>query len=309
MPPDAAKEACATVEVCGDGRDNDCDGAVDCEDADCNAFQCAPLPDGWAPIAYAPTRETTCPEEFGAPGDTEEGAIDNPVQCSCDCRKDTGATCSPGQLTLRTGTACQANSVALSTTSNCGRFASPLRGEANTRFSVDRVVPQQGQCSGTPRQTGSGTRGSQLSRTCNVPRGQGCADGKTCIPRPVAPFAMCVVATSNQVACPPDYPIVHRLSDPPRDERSCGPCTCAMNARCSSRVRIYERNDCTADMNNLVTEVNNVDQCDLYAFPASTDLRSYDIRLRVADDTCSVTAPSQLVGAVVRTNQRLVCCQ
>src|SRR5262249_14825683 len=107
-----------TCEICDDGKDNDGNTKIDCDDSACTAnFGCVdPPPDGWSYVAInLASRASPCPPGFAASTDVVLLTDEKAMACKCDC-----------------GNPCQGNlTLALGSTASCTNGTQSFMGNTN----------------------------------------------------------------------------------------------------------------------------------------------------------------------------------
>jgi hypothetical protein len=250
--PDRATCMPAGPELCTDGIDNDCNGAVDCEDPACTGYTCIAAPAGWTPVAMTGSRGSTAdggPADAGAPAcpsgwSNRRDMVDTPRPAAAACACRCGGAPGPAMSMCVTG---GVRAIGLDTNSDtiCGDRADlvsvdggchpvfPWGGGGGGGVDSIRVV------SPAPTNVACAVLPTLLPRivddgaiiVCDPMNVAACMSG-TCVERPGA-FVVCLAHPGREPACPSGFgvPRVLRNASAIVDERSCaGTCACATTA-------------------------------------------------------------------------------
>lgn len=210
------------VEECGNGVDDDEDGAIDCEDEDCGAAACVPAaPEGWdGPIVVIYDADA-CPD--GSPPEASGTlclacACEGSVQCG-SALVSFGDCAGTFEETLGTGDGTCVDDLGVS------GGASGARGEA---------LPLTSSCVAT----GSGSLRSGV--LCAAGAGAGCPDGTSC----VAPSDGACVARDGDWPCPDGFPSKRSFAE--GEVAACTPCDCQPSPpACGGVTTLFTGNGCT----------------------------------------------------------------
>lgn len=213
------------AESCTNGADDDADGLIDCEDADCGGYYCIPAPvdpafAGGPQLLLASGDNTPCSPAFPDPGVDGLRLIDAPSPCACACASATGQACQ-ASATLHASAGCGGASSTANVGSTC------IAGGSGA--SVSAVAePAGGSC--MPSSVAPVAPTFEPARTCSTGRGGGCAAGFVCA-RPPAPDGSVRICFERpgDVPCE-DHAYSQKMlvfDDEPTDTRSCsGSCSC-----------------------------------------------------------------------------------
>lgn len=222
-------------EDCTNGRDDDADALVDCEDPDCGDFACVDeAPESWVgPVAFfygLPVALPECGTPWSSGTILGAGSLDAPsADCSCSCATPQGATCTQAPVTTHPDLTCQAALIQLP--SNPPGQCVNVPGGVAVAGALSAVpsVPVGGACSPVFTEDLPKATFEFSGKLCEgAPFGGGCSPGKVCAPRPPEPFepGLCVYQQGS-VACPSgSYAFPTAVYQSLVDNRGCSPCTC-----------------------------------------------------------------------------------
>ncbi|WP_437524977.1 hypothetical protein WME79_37085 [Sorangium sp. So ce726] len=306
------------VEDCLDGIDTDGDGAVDCEDPDCQLdFECVDAPvSGWSgalrvqkvrsPAATAPG---PCPG--GKPPAVYHAGPSAPECAACQCEL-VGAKCNAPQMTCSTGTACLpgfAHNEFQETDTACANAGSPPGGYKGCRLTKGSALVESGVC-----EVGGGGLATKETwadevRVCAA-AGAGCGAAQVCAPKAPKGFepAVCM-AQEGGALCPAGWTGLDlSVYEGGEDNRKCSPCTCDTSAvHCKAgSYTLYPAHDCPAAGATKLVDSNACTE--LSGFLVSPDFDfSFQAELGTAEGiACSVSEPS---GSVEPVGHRRICCR
>jgi hypothetical protein len=245
-PPDAAlfsadvaipPETCASLEICTNGIDDDCNGLVDCADPACGPeFECVDAPpDGWSGPGVLFRSGTdldasalpACPAPFTVDAlDGTTGPTGEPATCACACDAPAGASCSTN-ISFYYDTAC-ANLCASSALSP-GTCSTACSGAQTLKLAAS--VSQSGACAPQSTAQVSPVTWASIARVCSSAAPPdapgGCGAGRACLARPPVPFTGRVcIWQSGQTACPDPAATRYLSFSGAADTRGCSVCTC-----------------------------------------------------------------------------------
>jgi hypothetical protein len=301
-----------SIEVCDDGIDNDCDGAVDCADTDCTGptdgrICVAPAPLGWTLIAFGPG--DTCSPGYAKLAKVEEAptSTDSTCSCACDCAGAKNNPCTNGPLTVHIGMGCSFFNLDLTVTGGCDPIGMPIMSTAQSIKTVPLPVTPV-DVPGTAKLPGTlpGAAGTTCTPIADL--AGGCSPGDACVPRP-ASASLCI-EHDGDVACPAGAYSQRSVVGAPgavTDKRSCAACTCSSSAASCSNPTFsaYSNSSCLggADTAQLVANV-----CVQANAPFTND--DYFIYSATPTaPTCQIGgAPPAVVGAVEPKSPTTICC-
>lgn len=299
-PADAGKDAsndaptCTPtgVEVCDDGVDNDCNGAVDCADPACtDGFACVdPPPVGWSAIVLAPDTRPDCPSGYGPSTDVRVLDGNGGTSCACDCGNNCGQTIT---LTKATGASCAPPS---------GSDTFQVAPTKCTTKSFDlasgftSVATAGGSCA--PVDT---TTKNELTngRTCAPPPkgGGGCPGAQRCLPK-AAGFALCIARPGTN-ACPTSvFDKLHRAGSAATDQRTCAGCSCN-SAACSVELDLWTHPTCQGALDLAITN----------ACSANAALNNVKAYRSTVTNGCTPATPSLPQGTLAFDGEQTICCR
>jgi hypothetical protein len=324
----------AAHEDCTNGKDDNCNGLVDCADPDCTAnqqFACVPAwPSGWvAPVAYfenggGPAAPT--PPGCAAPYDvdiadghtTPSAAV---AQCDCACAASQGTTCSLpfAGLFINNQTCGGAPTFSGSVNATCGQLAP--QGGINSAQLLDAGVPSGGSCAPQvtvtrPPWTAS-TDWATSERVCSLQTPHnyvaapqnGCAAGQFCAEMPASTFnagKACIYQTGQPAMCPTGYTAKTTFFDAGTDNRSCsGSCTCGAPAggKCNTRINLLG-GPCDAGTN---PQFLNDGTC-LALANYGTGVVTASMTQTISGGTCTASSTLVADGGILPTGPVTVCC-
>lgn len=232
---DVAPTCTPVAEDCWNGRDDDCDEMVDCEDRDCEqGAVCVPdAPAGFAAgVGVAAT--ASCPEGYRGGETVLHRSLSTKTECTgCSCEVSK-TVCEPSVFGYETVGECEAD------TNNTGGTPFMLTTDYNQCQSISPGFPIRGARLQSVRPVAScQARGAtplpsapewlESKKFCAVetatPRGKGCPEGYSCAQRPSAGKA-CVLSASIAENCPAPFGSAYQWFTGFADNRTCGPCTC-----------------------------------------------------------------------------------
>ena len=284
----------AGVEDCFNSRDDDCDGATDCEDTQCSGpAQCVPEPSG-AVLGTLLGAGATCPAGFTAR--TLRRGLDAEVACNgCSCVIQQ-SRCDAGIYGYGSYT--------------CGQFqfATPLYNTFSDRCSAVQAGPNvhyyslRSTTDCTPAGTGTPPPASwrETGTYCVADRiGGGCGAGSRCVPRTAKACAL----TTGAAACGAGYPTSSGAAwySAFTDTRTCT-CLCGNGfGPCSGYIEAFSGGACTGTSMQLGNGAEG-NGCGL-----SFGVQSAIIRATAPDYPC----PPQFTGggALTATGAQTVCCR
>jgi hypothetical protein len=334
-------------EDCQNGVDDNDDGKIDCEDPDCQAYECVdPIPAGWETPGYVALYEgfasqtpPDCPTDM--PTEVYEGNATlnaQPALCSpCGCAAPTGQDC---QLLTDLDTATKPGIQAMQVSNQpCGQTATQINtltvpnpwggacyhdesfpgGQsclgAPCNQSVNSAAPTVtgGTCMATG---GSPTKPpvqwSSRALACHGSRqGGGCPSPQVCLPKPASPFKsrVCIEKTGD-VECPAGTPFTKKgvYYGDVDDTRDCSGCACGSPSGGSCEITVTLYSDPTAGA--CVTPVGSfkAGQCfDLVGNPAVRG-RTDQITKAPSGATCQPSQQSMPFGSVTPKDATTFCC-
>ncbi|HET7546027.1 MAG TPA: hypothetical protein VFK05_39430 [Polyangiaceae bacterium] len=306
QPGDVASCATGTCSIactshpedCFNGKDDDCDGKVDCQDSDCTPqAMCVPSTSYTfgTPIAV----QDACPAKFVGGSTTLHENFHPGNGC-------TGCTCMP------TTTECGPYKVDIFySTDQCATYGQLVASYTLTDFTKACLPMSIGKpwnamsWTGNPKFNCENTGNAKVStptwdsdsKFCSTSSaGGGCSSGNVCVPIPQG--SACFLASAGQ-SCPSQFPTKHTVYDGYSDTRSCT-CSCkAYDGRCDTMYvkASYKASDCSDSFAG--------GQC----YPGSQFMElgiTFD-GAPGAPQTCDATGT--LTGSVSATGQRILCCQ
>ncbi len=328
---DVAEAGCVpSPEDCTNGKDDNCDGLIDCADPVCGAYTCTtPVPAGWmGPVALwqanTPASPPGCDPGWGNPVDLHAGLSAAPATCGCACAA-TGQVCS-ATGTFYSSTSCTGvNGTAVATGNACTPVTGASTGSQES-FVATSATPSGGKCTATTSKTVSAIAWSKLARTCtytgrlNSPGG--CAAGQ-CVAAPSSNFtSLCVYSTVNPppTSCPAGYtktaPMVFYAGQP-TDTRDCGPCSCGTpsGGSCAGTIALY--GDLSSSCTGATVSYPVGAPCSCYGQagcplgvnPLPNKPAFVQANYKVTPGTCATPIQPQPVGTATPTGPTTLCCR
>jgi hypothetical protein len=316
--PEAAVDACGSVEICDDGVDNDCDGLVDCADPQCQGqgWTCVPaMPAGWVRVAYDPAARPGCPAGWGSSSPLVEGPDAGAAVCVCSCGPPLVNPCDDGTATMSLGgssCACSgAQNVPLVSDGGCDPIGSPV-GQPCGAWGSGLVKPiglgsspVPVACADDPQRPAITYSAQGESCTPQGSAGAGCPSGGGCLPGP-APAVACVEATGVQ-PCPSGFTQQHVAYAPSNvvDQRQCGSCGCTATPTGCSAASVTLYGDPGCAQNPVVLKADGT--CDtLQGDPSDAGWFRYSATLTTT--MCSGAATTGLDGGLLLRAPATICC-
>jgi hypothetical protein len=246
------------TEACGDGLDNDCNGAVDCDDPACGASVCVGAAPSFTYVAVVeeldagtkPADAGTCPSGWQNHRVLLENGRVTGTDCTCQCGAGPNA-CLYGTETifLRTGSSsCNDGNPRLAMDGGCFPVPATDQGAVGT---IDWAnVNGAGAASARSEQNGPCPAIARPPRVqddgvvalCDLEGTAGaCASGGACV---VAPGVAKVCALrAGDHACPAAFPSKRLVRGDTQDTRTCAACSCATVAtQCNNQLITFYTN-------------------------------------------------------------------
>jgi hypothetical protein len=331
----------SSVEDCTNGIDDDCNGAVDCADAHCQAlgFSCVPQWPGagaWtAPVALydltvpggpAPT-PPSCAGYYAS--DVLDGRgvpVAAPANCGCSCGPVRDAGCSVPSVSVWTSQGCSGTTYASPVAADGGcTVVESTQDGINAGQIVDGGAPNSGSCtavldaSAAAWDPGTSAAWAETGRVCAASgraylagAAGGCGAGLVCVEPAPATFGggkICLLS-SGQVACPVDYAVEHTYFDGGLDTRACSDgCACGAPADvvCQAAVSLYSNGNCSGTAQAILATCTNTVGGSLGSNNRVSATASASASGGVCPSSAGATAPTGDVTA--STGVTTVCCQ
>lgn len=265
----------AGLEDCLNREDDDSDGAVDCADPDCGAYQCvASAPVGWeghfALFVGAPEGVPECPTEFPSviPYTGNATVLADPALCTaCSCGDPAGETCDLADAVTVIDTTC-ANPVKPTllsvppdwdgscfsgTTAPGGKTTCGASGAEPCNKLVTMAAPKLtgGTCAASGGDaTVAPVTWATVGKACtDAPEGGGCSGGQVCQPVPSGGYKPGVCIYKEGINDCPGAPFLdqHIFYAAHEDTRGCTPCACdpATGGSCSAQIKVWTNDACS----------------------------------------------------------------
>ncbi|MDC0749180.1 hypothetical protein [Polyangium mundeleinium] len=304
-------------EDCLDGKDNDDDGDVDCEDDDCTAgFTCVDeAPSGWS---YAWTAEGDTPPPSCGNGPAPEELFTDPAgaaACSaCTCGDLQGAACSmPGLQCHPNSNSCfgggESWTSAFQNGATCVKPTDLLgfAGLLSCRLNGSAMVTTPGICppSASDFQNKEPFAGRILACAAKTSNG-GCGAGAACAPKPAMDTESLCIRQEGDHACPDGFSQVVSYKSA-TDTRACSACSCAPPTTCTGgQYRFFDYDMCTEGGDNPIA----VDSNTCRNVGASLDSNTWSIQqvLATPSGVCTATG-GQPIGELSPEGAVTFCCK
>ena len=315
-----AADACIpqASEDCTNGRDDNCNGLVDCSDPDCGPqYECVPtVPTGWNAAALNVTSRATCPTGFGTPRDVVVNPSPLPAGCTCTCNAGGAASCEKGSVTFYGPSVFSSDCSTVGTFAtnvddgNCqssvpwGLFGFGIGANASLRATSVPLVANT--CSALVGKTVPPSAETQGKRclAASALVGGGCPAAQSCARRTTGSFLSCVGKT-GVAACPTGWPIGHRTGTGITDTRSCSACTCGSTASCApATVTFFAGSSCTGTA--VSSPADNVCRPMVTTGQSATSWRYDSV---VLTEGCQKTVDALPTGTIAVAGEETVCCK
>lgn len=299
------------VEDCSNGKDDNCDGLVDCADPSCRAagFVCAaPPPSGWSgPVAFAAATGSTIPACSGAYGTLAASGHAGPnapaASCGCACPSQaSGTQCGGPTVDVYSGNSCNNRVESVALTANvCGNFTN-VAGSVN----APPLAPTApGSCAATPSKSVPPLTWSNSFALCGQvgPTGGGCSASAQCVAAPGSSFApKSCIYQAGDVACPgAPYTQKTTFTTSQTDTRDCTACTCTpTGGSCRATITGWTGASCTGTSVAFSTDGNCAGQ-------AASVVSAQSPGVTVTAASC-VASGGQSTGGVTASAPVTVCC-
>lgn len=248
--PGGGPEGGAATELCGNGRDDDGDGAIDCEDAaSCSHHNCEEMGsrDGWSgPILLG---DEACSGAF--PNQGPSGfLLDAPTNpCGCACSLPNNQLCQ-SELALYPTNDCSGPAVTVTLQPNgCAPIA------VTSGSAVALRAPVSGTCA--PDATVSLPASTPIASCASEGIGGGCPPSNACLPQVPTNSTECVHRDGDFAGdCPAPF-LTRLLLYTEEPSRSCvnGDCACgaAQGGSCTGSVTAFDDPACGSGSHALTS--------------------------------------------------------
>jgi hypothetical protein len=308
-------------EICSNGKDDDGDGKIDCQDTECQSFQCLELaPDGWSGPVLASLGNILAPD-CPSVAPTQEllagyGTLTAPpATCSaCSCSLD-GVVCALPVLTYYRESSCgsvnyPSQNHTITAANQC--VAPPFltqavsyRGNTIGQTAQSKPMCKPGMAMPTTMPPSFATQ----ARLCKPSAlGGGCQPMHVCAPKPGASgsdgaMSACITQAGDMPCPAGPYSVKTVVYGKTDDTRGCSACTCGppSNVKCNGTTTTYTDNACMT----AKTVVPHTNAC--------TNSSAGSIKIIYTADpptgSCSVVANGgQPNGAAMPAEPHTVCC-
>lgn len=307
---DVPPQCVPSAEACFNGKDDDCDGRVDCDDLDCVAGSvCAA--DG-VQVGVLVAAGSACPNGYTKATSALHRDLTAGGCTGCQCGTPSAATCS-AKLLMYPQDETQPASLAPCSNSN------PIRSTQVTSFScteepplggffvgasVESIATTAGTCTPQGQPTLAPATWGDTKEFCVAQtKGAGCGSGRVCVPRSTAQATMCSEPTSGVCAAGQQSQTWYTNMS---DTRRCSPCSCKTDGASCSGVQVMVGYDWRCD--EAVSGVLSVGQ-KLCGGPNSA-VFAFTPGLRLVGSPTNGTcqASSSVTGMATMTGGKTLCC-
>jgi len=251
-----------SVERCGNGKDDDGDGRLDCDDSDCSSMRCSPAaPSGWqGPVVLGEGADAACSGSFDQvafQGGTEASAA--AVSCSkCSC---SGAACSEFvDFVTSQETQCGGPSCTTSFNQSCGEISPACLQILSSAYLWTRLPSQSGCKANEQKPTLEAATWKTAVKACAPAAvyAGGCPSDQVCMPSASSADAdkgLCIWREGDE-SCPDGkYSARRLLYRELSDTRGCSACSCKAPG-CDYRWRVFNADDqsCASPVLELKSE-------------------------------------------------------
>ena len=310
------------IEDCTNGKDDNCNGLIDCADPVCTAgYICTDAPPaGWSgPVSEwdaASGPRPSCTGAFAVTAVDGNGSLSAPgATCSCTCPSPaTGQTCGFASPTIYSdgscSTVCASDGLPYPGSPFCVNFST-----CGTTGSVNAptFAPSGGSCTPSSSKSLPATPWGMTGRTCSysgkVDMPGGCSSSAQCVTRPSSPFGGPCVYQNGDLACPSGYPTKHLYYAGVSDNRDCAACNCnsPTGGTCTGTVDLYDTGSCSG---TKVTTVTLGAGCQAVSGAMSPGFRAWQVPapFGVMPGSCTPSGGGA-IGSATPTGPTTVCCQ
>jgi hypothetical protein len=300
------------IEDCANGKDDNCNGLVDCADPVCQGagYACTTAaPSGWnGPVAFFSAAGSNVPPCGGAYATQatsgHDGISASPATCGCACGNPANVQCnmvgvyyySDACVTQTGGDALPANNFCVN---GGGVSTTNVKGAAEP-------TGYNGDCTATPSKNVPAVTWSNSYATCNYDAKTdtgGCTGGSLCVQAPPkgAWQKPCVWANGD-IACPGSpYTQKGLFYTGVTDNRSCATCTCTATAgTCTGTITVYTGVGCTGGSIQIQTDGT----CHTFAAGYSAEIQT----ITTTPGTCGNNGTGGPTGSASVASPVTVCC-
>ncbi len=243
------------IEDCANGKDDNCNGLIDCEDPVCQGagYVCtAAVPSGWnGPVSLASIAGGNFPACGGAYATAAQQGHDGfsatPAQCGCSCTGPTNVSCNTGiDVTYYTDTGCNTTygGAGLPSVGFC-----VTTGDTTVQGTKGLAQPTayNGDCGSNPSKNVPAVTWTNSYSACTYDAPSdtgGCTNSGLCVQSPTS-GKPCVYQVGD-VACPgTGYTTKTLVYTTVSDNRSCATCTCTASAgTCTGSLDVFDGPSC-----------------------------------------------------------------
>ena len=299
------------AEDCANGKDDNCNGLIDCADPVCQGagYACTPpAPTGWnGPVAWFTAAGDTIPA-CATPYVTQgsgghEGLTAGAAQCGCGCTGPTNVQCNQVGVTYYSDSSCTNNPSSAGLPTNfcvtTGTGASVSAQPTATAFN--------GTCGSSPTKNVPPLSWTNSDAVCtyNAPTDTGgCTNSALCMQQPPSgAHSKACVWQNGDVSCPGSgYTTKTLFYAGASDSRDCSACTCTATAgTCTAQVTVYSLGGCNSGGTLLGIQTDN--SCHQFAA-----LSAIAGAISVTPGTCGANGTGGPTGSASATGPVTVCC-
>jgi hypothetical protein len=298
------------AEDCANGKDDNCNGLIDCADPVCQGagYTCTPpAPTGWnGPVAWFTAAGDTIPS-CAAPYVTQgsgghEGLNAPAAQCSCGCTGPSGVQCNSVSVNYYSDTSCGSSSGSAGLPTN---FC-VSNGSGQSVAGQSTATSYNGTCGSSPTKTIPPTSWTNSDAVCtyNAPTDTGgCNSGALCMQQPPSgAHAKACVWQNGDVACPgAGYATKTTFYGGIDDQRNCSTCTCTASAgKCDAQITVYTQPGCSS---GSMLGISTDGVCHQFS-----GLSAIAGSISVTPGTCGAGGTGGPTGVASATGPVTVCC-
>jgi hypothetical protein len=254
------------AEDCANGKDDNCNGLVDCADPVCQGagYVCTdPVPTGWiGPVAWVNIAGGTLPSCGGAYATQAAGGHDaltaSPATCACNCGNPANVQCGSVSINYYTDGFCQSSygSGGLPPNNFCVNTGGS---SVQTAKGIATATSYNGDCTAAPTKTVPPVDWGQSEVVCNydAPSDTGGCTSGLCVQSPqTGAWGKACIYQTGDLACPSGaYAKKVTFYTSVSDSRSCGTCTCtATPGSCNATISVFSNAGCGTLLTTIPTD-------------------------------------------------------
>lgn len=297
-----------TAETCFNGRDDDCDGTIDCADSDCSAGAIC-VADG-AQVGVLVMSGQPCPTGYSKASGSFHRDLAAGECTGCSCGTATATTCNATIVAYPEETG--------SASSPCSDGRSPARFQLSsftcpaepplmgfwTGALLESISTVSGTCPAQGQARAEAVTWGQTRDWCVTQmKGHGCEAAHVCVPR-TSTGQTCAESTGGR--CATGYSEQTWFTGV-SDTRRCSPCACTASGASCDGVRALVGNDWQCD--EATSGVLTIGQRTCGGAASRIFTFSPGVRLLGSPSSATCRATSSLTGSATPTGSRGFCCR